>query len=217
MRSLLDAVLVKESILKLENKDMVRFTYLIFILMCLTHSIQSFAQLKDKDYYVGLMNEGVKMMDTGEYEDADTQFKTVLKNVEVLPSEICYHFGKNSYLLGEFKQSINWLNKYIELKGTKGKYFEDCVEYLERSEKAYLIKQESEKSMVLTELSGMNEFDCKGKKYIQCPICIGEGVLIEPGKMNNVIYKTCLHCLGEGRITCEDYKLYLRGALKPKQ
>ena len=84
MKSPSGVVLVKESILKLENKDMVRFTFLIIILVSLTHSIQSFSQLKDKEYYVAIMNEGVKMMDNGEYEAADAQFKNVLKNVEVL-------------------------------------------------------------------------------------------------------------------------------------
>jgi hypothetical protein len=119
-------------------------------------------------------------------------------------------------MLEEFKQSINWLNKYIELKGTKGKYFQECVEYLEKSEKAYLLKQEIERNNILTELSGNNEFDCQGKKYIQCPICKGEGVLIEPGKMNNALYKTCPYCIGESRISCEEYKQFLRGELKPK-
>ena len=162
------------------------------------------------------MNEGVDMMESGDYENADSQFKLVLRNIEVLPSEICFHFGKNSYMLEEFKQSINWLNKYIELKGTKGRYFKKCVEFLEKSENAYKLKQEAQRNRIYTELSENNEFDCKGKKYIQCPICKGEGVLIEPGKMDTAIYKTCPYCIGEGRITCEEYKLFLRGELKPK-
>ncbi len=176
----------------------------------------TFAQLKDNDYYIRLMNEGVDMMESGDYENADSQFKLVLRNIEVLPSEICFHFGKNSYMLEEFKQSINWLNKYIELKGTKGRYFKKCVEFLEKSENAYKLKQEAQRNRIYTELSENNEFDCKGKKYIQCPICKGEGVLIEPGKMDTAIYKTCPYCIGEGRITCEEYKLFLRGELKPK-
>jgi hypothetical protein len=162
------------------------------------------------------MNEGVEFMEAGDYQQADNQFKIVLRNVEVLPSEICFYFGKNSYFLDEFKQSINWLNKYIELKGTKGQYFEECVEYLEKSEKAYRLKNDLEKERIFSELSEQNEFDCKGREYIQCPICKGEGVLIEPGQMNNTIYKTCPFCNGEGRITCNEYKQYLRGELKPR-
>jgi tetratricopeptide (TPR) repeat protein len=177
----------------------------------------SIAQLKDKDYYIGLMDSGVKLMEAGNYREADEKFKIVLRNVEVLPSEISFYFGQNSYLLGEYKQSINWLNKYIELKGTKGQFFEECVEYLEKSEKAYLLQSEIEKRNILTELSQHNEFDCKGRQFFRCPICKAEGVLIEPGKMNNVIYKTCPYCVGEGRITCDDYKLFLKGNLKPKQ
>ncbi len=170
------------------------------------------AQDADNGKWDKTMQEGVSMMDTGNYEGADAKFKIVLRNMEVLPSDICYYFGKNSYFLGQFKQSINWLNKYIELKGTAGEFFEDCKNFLSKAEKAYELNEQVNQEKVKEELSKPNEFDCDGKTYITCPLCLGEGVLIKPGKLGT-IYETCPICKGEGKITCTDYKKYLRGEL----
>ncbi len=162
--------------------------------------------------YDKIIQEGVNMLDTGNYTGADAKFKSVLRNMDVLPSDICYFFGKNSFFLGQYKQSINWLNKYIELKGTTGQYFEDCKEYLTKAQKAYELETEANKETVKKELSKENNFNCDGKTYMRCPVCFGEGVIIKPGKLGT-IYETCPVCKGEGKITCDEYKKYLRGEL----
>ena len=189
----------------------------LFILIFLLggFNIQLFAQVESQQSLLLEIEEGVKLMDAGEYIEADRKFKKALRNLEVLPAEIGFYFGKNSYFLDQYKQSINWLNKYIELKGTKGRYFEECVEYLNRAEMAYKMVSEENSTQVISELTKSNEFDCKGHTHFKCPICLGEGVLLKPGKMNEVLYQTCPYCSGSGFITCEQYKLYLRGELKP--
>jgi hypothetical protein len=184
---------------------------MVSVLFCLT-SGKLMAQDDDGGQYDSVMKEGVEMMDSGNYSGADEKFKIVLRNMKVLPSDICYFFGKNSYFLGQYKQGINWLNKYIELKGTGGEYFEDCRDYLTRSEKAFNLEEGANREKVQDELSRQNEFNCDGKSFMRCPICLGEGVLIKPGKLGT-IYETCPYCKGEGKITCEDYKKYLRGEL----
>jgi hypothetical protein len=163
------------------------------------------------------MEEGINLMNAGEYIEADRRFKKVLRNMEVLPSDISFYFGKNSYFLNQYKQSINWLNKYIELKGTKGRFFEESVEYLNRAEMAFKLESDKNSENVMNELTSSNEFDCKGATHFKCPICLSEGVLLKPGKMNDIIYQTCPYCVGSGYITCDQYKLYLRGDLKPSQ
>ena len=175
-------------------------------------TLSCLGQAEDSANFAVVMREGVVMMDTGNYRGADEKFKIVLRNENVLPSDICYFFGKNSYFLSEFKQSINWLSKYIELKGTTGQYFQDCNDYLTRAEKAYTIQQDSNNVKVREELSKPTDFNCNGKTYIKCPICQGEGVLIKPGKLGS-IYQTCPFCRGDGKVLCEDYKKYLRGEL----
>lgn len=172
------------------------------------------AQTDLESQYNLIMEEGVDLMDMGDYEAADKKFKQVLRNLEVLPADITYYFGKNSYFLDQYKQSINWLNKYLELKGTQGRFFDECVNYLKRAELAYKLENEKNSEQVFNEFSQTNEFDCKGRTYFQCPLCIGEGVLIKPGKMNNTIYQTCPFCNGDGFLSCEEYKKYLKGELK---
>jgi len=176
-------------------------------------SNQAIAQENISPSLMIMMEEGVSMMDAGDYEAADRKFKRVLRNMEVLPADICYYFGKNSYFLDEYKQSINWLNKYIELKGTKGRFFDESVKYLERSEMAFRLESEKNSTTVFSELSKSNDFDCGGKSLFQCPICKGAGVLLKPGKMNNILYQTCPYCDGEGHISCDEYKKYLKGEL----
>jgi tetratricopeptide (TPR) repeat protein len=166
---------------------------------------------------VQTIEEGVRLMDAGEYIEADRKFKMALRNLDILPADICFYFGKNSYFLDQYKQSINWLNKYIELKGTKGQFFEECVEFLDRAEMAYTLEAEKNSEKVMNELTRSNEFDCQGHTHFKCPICAGEGVLLKPGKMNDILYQTCPYCNGEGFITCDQYKLYLRGELRPDE
>jgi tetratricopeptide (TPR) repeat protein len=159
------------------------------------------------------MEEGVNNMNAGNYEEADNCFKKVLRNLEVLPAEICFYFGKNSYYLSQFKQSINWLNKYIELKGTTGRFFEECVEMLEKSQQSYNLEQEINRQKIIEEFNSETAFDCKGQEYFMCPICRSEGVLIKPGKLST-LYQTCPACEGLGRLSCEKYKKYLKGELE---
>src|SRR5688572_3156965 len=57
------------------------------------------------------LDSGVYYMDIGEYELADRKMRYVLENVKSVPSDLTFYFGKNSYHLNNYKQSIDWLNK----------------------------------------------------------------------------------------------------------
>jgi hypothetical protein len=197
-------------IMRIPGKFPVLFHILFLFLLFRQYTL--FGQTNNMDRYINMMHEGVEKMDSGNYKGADEKFKSALRNLDVLPSEICFFFGKNSYFLEQYKQSINWLNKYIELKGTSGQYFNECVEYLGKAEKAYKLVEEVNKQKVQQELSQQNNFDCNGHTFYKCPLCLGEGVLIKPGKLGT-LYQTCPFCNGDGKITCDDYKKYLRGEL----
>src|SRR5690606_40608162 len=45
------------------------------------------------------LDSGVYYMDQGEYKKADAKFRYVLANIQGVPSDLAFHFGKNSYLL----------------------------------------------------------------------------------------------------------------------
>ena len=114
--------------------------FFIFILLTLP-VIAAFAQFEEyeRGQKLKYLDLGIKQYESGRYEEADKSFRQVLESVKVLPAEICYYFGVNSYYLGKYKQSINWLNKYLALKGTSGQFFDESTQFLERAEEKYLM------------------------------------------------------------------------------
>lgn len=160
------------------------------------------------------IEDGAQLMALGKYDSAQILFQFVLKNMEKLPSEVAYFFGRNSFHLGKYKQSINWLNKYIQLKGTKGTYYEPAILYLQYAEDEYIRIQRSEALQVKTDLEEAN-YDCGGLTKMLCPVCHGSGVVVQAGLFDE-IYKTCPYSLGEGYLSCEEYNEFMRGNLEPK-
>lgn len=163
---------------------------------------------------------GIKQYENGRYEDADESFRQVLESMNVLPAEICYYFGANSFYLENYKQSINWLNKYIALKGTSGQFFEECTRYLQRAEEKYLLASnpESENSYDPSEsidYTVMPRIDCGPSGKVVCPVCKGQTVIIKRTAMS-LDYRSCPYCDNHGNLNCDEYNLLLLGELKPK-
>jgi tetratricopeptide (TPR) repeat protein len=163
--------------------------------------------------YYRRMDQGEELMLAGRYEEADEAFKFVMKNMKVLPTNLTYLFGRNSFHLGKYKQSINWLNKYIQLKGTQGQYHKDAVRYLKFAEDEYLnIQREATAS--LQEDLGPTEYDCGGLSKMICPVCRGDGVILKQTPFE-IQYQTCPYCEGSGFLSCENYNLFMMGKFDP--
>ena len=166
-----------------------------------------------------MMDQGVELMNQGKFSKADGYFLRVLEDVKVVPADLCFYFGKNSYHLEKYKQSIDWLNKYMELKGTTGRFFDQAVEYLELAKTDYA-SEESKKQSVVTENKVKPKpttLDCARTPYVRCPVCQGEGVIIKQGKLGASIYKTCPYSDESGRMSCQDYQKYLQGTLRTSE
>src|SRR5687768_9159522 len=80
------------------------------------------------------MDSAIYLMEISEYARADEKFKYVLSNIKSVPSDLTFHFGKNSFMLGKYKQSIDWLNKYIQLKGTSGQFSNEALDWKKKAE-----------------------------------------------------------------------------------
>ncbi|MEQ8238205.1 MAG: hypothetical protein RIA69_03285 [Cyclobacteriaceae bacterium] len=160
------------------------------------------------------MDMAVALMDHGSYESADKLLFEVMQGLETLPSEIAYYFGRNSFHIKKYKQSINWLNKYIQLKGTKGRFYEPAVRYLQLAEEEFLIISRQKTQKLAIELSGGN-YDCGGLEKMICPVCHGNGVIIKKGPFD-ARFQTCPYSLGESYLSCEEYNQFMRGELSPK-
>jgi hypothetical protein len=204
---------------------MTRTLLLILFTACLSRGL--YAQQQKVDEYLiqkeqvkkaALMREmdsGVYFMDEGKYAQADTKFQHVLDNVRSVPSDLTFYFGKNSFHLQRYKQSIDWLTKYIQLKGTNGQFSKEAVEWLRQAEAEYLKEKSTASVKAQTVLSSNYDIDCGPAGKVTCPVCKGDHVVIKRGAFGDE-YKTCLYCDEHGWLTCEEYNRLLRGDLKPR-
>jgi len=164
---------------------------------------------------------GELLMEEGDFKGADEKFRLALANLETVPSRLVFLVGKNSLFLENYKQSIDWLNKYIELKGTTGQYYSESVSMKKEAEKKYLHinsttnPTDSATSIPSDSTTNNNGYDCEGKEKFICPVCKGKTVIIEDGRLGQV-YKDCPYSDKHGYLTCEEYYQLLEGRLKPK-
>jgi hypothetical protein len=154
-------------------------------------------------------------MDEQRYQQAEVKFRYVLDNIKSVPSDLTYHFGRNSFHLAKYKQSIDWLNKYIQLKGTNGQFYTQAVEWKKKAEEEFLKERTKETKKVEQVFSTDYDIDCGPTGKVTCPVCKGDHVIIKKGAFGNE-YKTCGYCNEHGVLTCDEYNKLLRGELKPK-
>ncbi len=164
------------------------------------------------------ITQGVSLMNKGAYKEADTEFRAVLASVKTVPADLCFYFGKNSYHLQKYKQSIDWLTKYIELKGSYGTFYDQATEYTELARAGFKTTSSSKNSSKpakgnATASKKASDIDCTEHPYVTCPVCQGDGVIVQKGRLGASVYKTCPYSDEYGRMTCEDYKLYVKGKL----
>ncbi len=159
------------------------------------------------------MDSGIYYLDHEEYTLADQKLKYALSNMRSIPSDLTFFFGKNSYFIGKFKQSVDWLTKYIQLKGTTGQYSEEAADWLKRAEQSLLQERQLESQKAAEVLSKDYTIDCGPTGKVTCPVCNGSTVIIKKDYFGET-YKTCLYCHQKGYLTCEEYNLLLRGQLK---
>lgn len=204
--------------------------YCLFLLL-LSISIISTAQQVDKNAtqqvradqeqtrraaLLRTMDQGIEEMNQGLYAQADEKFLYVLNNIKGVPSDLTFYFGKNSFYLSKFKQSADWLNKYIQLKGTTGQHYTEALDLLKKAEAEVLVERSKEATKVKQVLSQSYDIDCGPTGKVICPVCKGTTVIIKKGAFGNE-YKSCQYCDKHGQLTCDEYNQLVRGELKPRQ
>jgi len=160
------------------------------------------------------LDSGIQYMSHEEYELADEKFRFVLTNMKSIPSDLTFYFGKNSYYLKKYKQSIDWLTKYIQLKGTSGQFYTECTEIMKLSETGLLEERQAASSKASEVLTKDYNIDCGPSGRVTCPVCNGSTVIIKRDYLGET-YKTCLFCNHLGYLTCDEYNRLIRGQLKP--
>jgi tetratricopeptide (TPR) repeat protein len=160
-------------------------------------------------------DSAVLLLEQGEFEKADEKFKYVLANLKSIPSDLTFQFGKNSFFMEQYKQSIDWLNKYIQLKGTNGQFSVEAIDLKKKAEVEFLKERSQSAQNIEDVLSSSFTIDCGPTGKVVCPVCRGEHVIIKKGLFQNE-YRTCPYCNEHGTLTCDEYNQLIRGELKPK-
>ena len=181
--------------------------FLILLLITILYSNVIFSQEKEIEKIQDLILEQ-------EHTKADSLLKEKILNNNIVSSELTFLFGKNSYFLEKYEQSINWLNKYLELKSESGKFSDESIKFLELSNSKNLIESNMNIENVYVELFSYNYIECQNDRKV-CPICKGSSVIIIETDVSK-IYKTCPFSDNKGFLTCDEYNLFLRGKLKPR-
>lgn len=173
------------------------------------------AEQRKRTETLRILDSAITHIDNEEYALADKKLVYVLNNIKSIPSDVTFYFGKNSFYIEKYKQSVDWLNKYIQLKGTNGQFYSEAIEILKRSEAA-LVKERTKTSVKAEEvLSSKYDIECGPDGKVTCPVCKGTTVIIVRGYLNDT-YKTCGFCDKHGFLTCDEYNLLVRGELEPK-
>jgi hypothetical protein len=162
------------------------------------------------------LDSAIALTNINRYEEADEKYRYVLKNLKSLPSDLTFYFGKNSYMLGKNSQAVDWLNKYIQLKGPSGQYYDEAVSWKEKAEKD-LLKERAQQNVEATQILSRNyDIDCGPTGKVTCPVCSGSTVVIKKTYLGEK-YTTCTFCKKLGYLSCEDFNKVLRGEFKPNQ
>lgn len=160
------------------------------------------------------LDSAILLSQLGEYIQADVKFRVLLRTLRSVPSDLVYYFGENSYHLNNYKQSVDWLNKYIQLKGTSGQYSKEAIDWLKLAEEELMKEKKLQSQQASLLLSQDFNIDCGPTGKVTCPVCKGSTVIIKKGYIEDT-YKTCPYCSKLGYLNCADYNLLLKGQLEP--
>lgn len=192
---------------------------LVLILLLLSVARISSAQqviakpLEDPRRFI---DTAVVYMDQERYAEADSYFIRALENINVLSADFCFYFGKNSFYLKNYAQSIDWLNKYLELKGSRGQYSKEVLNLLESAEEEFRKNRSSTAEVdVKTRFFYLNTINCDENKVITCPVCKGDGIITTTDRLGQKYYKACPYSTN-GVLTCAEFNLLIQGKLKEK-
>ena len=172
-------------------------------------------ELKPSERVSELMEEAIGLMNQGEYEKANLTFREILKQRSVLPTELSYLFAETLYMIRQYHNSKSFLDKYLRLAGSTGRYSpqaQDLSKYLDDAfEEILTCNFCDSKGYRLVACETCDEtghltddcYFCKAVGITLCQVCKGNGVTTTRNAFNEVLYDTCPNCQGKGQITCK--------------
>ena len=199
----------------MDTKFLLRIITLILVCTNLNYFNLS-AQQEIDSMVEDMMETAIDQMNDGDYEEANITFRKILKLNKVLPDDLSYLFAETLYMVNQIHNSRNFLDKYIRLAGSNGKYYAQAMDLRHFLDDEYelilvckLCDNRGYRLIPCDICEGEGAitnpcFYCRGVGISRCEVCTGEGVTTSLNSLGTLQYQTCGTCQGKGRTTCKE-------------
>ena len=191
------------------------FAYTFFLLL----GIQGFfASVSHAQVNLGQTDRWMKgalaAMERSDYQTANSIFRNLIDSGLPLPEEMPYYFSETLFQLGQYDNSQNFVNKYLELTGFTGQNYESATRLKEKLKvplaqiiACELCDRRGYRYESCTTCQGKKQTEqacsyCKAKGVVGCSRCGASGMIKKVNVFNLVDFYECERCGGKGRLTC---------------
>ncbi|MTI30604.1 hypothetical protein E1171_07245 [Cytophagales bacterium RKSG123] len=214
----IDLINLSNSYASFSSLLMKRYNIIAFlmILVCFTSFTVVNAQTtKPNKKVMELFKEAKQQMGEGNYESANITFRKMLATRSVLPTEMSYYFAQTLFQIGQFRNSQNFLNKYLDLNGKGAEFYNESIALQDKLDrklnKAFYCSLCDLNGYKITpcetcKMTGKIQKTCpycRGQSLARCTLCNGKTVTVKKNVFGEFEYRTCQQCKGKGYSTCE--------------
>lgn len=190
----------------------------LFLLFSISLQAQSTAKSKTGKEARELLETARDQMAAQDFQAANRSFRQMLELNTVLPTEMCYFFSNTLYMLGQYDNSLRFIEKYETLAGSAGEYYQESQELralLKKELKSINACQYCDSQGYVLEDCRYCEGEgslmqscpkCFGHQRLKCEVCKGEGVVIKKNNFGKQNYHSCTICQGSGIQECPQCK-----------
>lgn len=160
------------------------------------------------------MKNAKSAMEQKDYKSANGLFRNLIDSGFPLPQEMPYLFAETLFELGQYDNSSNFLNKYLEISGFTGDHYEGAKELKKRLESplnaiqiCQLCDRRGYRYQTCFTCEGAKQIEqdcnyCKAKGVVGCSKCAGSGMITRVNIFKIPEFYECERCSGKGRLTC---------------
>lgn len=160
------------------------------------------------------MKRAKSALESKDYQAANGLFRNLIDSGFPLPEEMPYLFAETLYELGQFDNSSNFLNKYLEITGFAGDHYAGATELKEKLSKplnaiqiCQLCDRRGYQFQNCFTCDGSKQIEqdcnyCKGKGIVGCSRCAGSGMITRVNIFQIPEFYECEKCDGKGRLIC---------------
>ncbi len=188
---------------------------LFFLMLTSLAILQSHAQVgPNLGGTTRALNQAIDAMERGDYQKANEQFRQIIQSNVPIPPEMPYLFAETLFHLGQYDNSQNFLNKYLDLNGFKGDHYKEAKDLqaklqpkIEEIKSCQLCDRKGYRLVDCSTCNGSTHIEqdcrvCRGNGIVGCSRCAGKGLVTKKNVFNIVEYYDCERCDGNGRLTC---------------